>query len=68
MIEVIPVTIWRFRGKLLKYEKYFRHSGAEPTSPREVARPDDRLHEEPGTHNHRSRLWIPDLPLRGNPE
>jgi cytochrome c oxidase assembly protein subunit 15 len=28
-----------------------RHSGAEPTGPREVARPDDRLREEPRIHN-----------------
>jgi hypothetical protein len=24
--------------------------------------------EEPGIHNHHSRVWILDLPLRGNPE
>ena len=29
-----------------------RHSGAEPTGPARSGRPDDRLREEPGIHNH----------------
>src|SRR3984885_9563243 len=30
------------------------HSGAEPTGPARSGRPDDRLREEPGIHNHKS--------------
>ncbi len=37
------------------YRCLTRHSGAERS-------------EEPGIHNHGQRIWIPDLPLRGNPE
>jgi two-component system, sensor histidine kinase len=29
-----------------------RHSGAEPTGPARSGRPDDKLREEPGIHNH----------------